>query len=171
MAAKTKAATESDSGQKLQSLERSLKMYVELLQAQINTDIQAVKSGALEESILRQRMQDAIFQDPDPESVQVQLTLWLLALATGVVDNLQLKVSIGDDGPILLPRPQFTSRDDDMAPVLDLRVPGPSPDLPTLAKATAVVARSPVMPEDLDFDDVVADDEDLDLPVPVAARA
>ena len=69
--------------------------YVSLLQTQVNSDIQSVKSGALDEELLRSKM----VGEMDPVSLNTKLTLWLHALAGGLIDNLSVIVYAGDTGP------------------------------------------------------------------------
>jgi hypothetical protein len=95
--------------------------YVDVLQKQINADIQAVKIGALDDEILRSRIYEG-----SPYSAMTTLTLWLCALSTGIVDNLEVIVSAGDQGPHLDFIPQWRSPGDNVKiPVLRLKIPGP----------------------------------------------
>lgn len=95
-------------------------VYVSILQAQINADIQAVKTGALDEELLRERVMTGF----EPGGVSTQLALWLCALSNGLVDDLSVIVAGGAEGPTLEFIPQWDSKESVMSPVLILPVPG-----------------------------------------------
>lgn len=121
--------------------------FVNLLQQQVNTDIQAVKAGAIDEELLRARLVENI----DPSSAMTQLSLWLCALANGVVDDLAVIVGEKGGDPTMDFLPIMNSLRDVKAPLLRLPLPGPEspvsavapyrePDVPCLAESIEATA-------------------------------
>lgn len=100
----------------------TIETYVTIIQSQVNSDIQAVKSGVLDEELLRARL----LKDMDPSSSTTRVALWLCALAVGMIDDLDVRVIAGALGPDFEFYPQWNQDRPAKAPVLVLAVPGPA---------------------------------------------
>lgn len=97
-------------------------MYLNMLQASINADIHAAKVGALDEELLRSKM----LKDVNPNSIATRVNLWLCALVSGVIDDVEIEILESDNGPDLEVYPTIGGKNSQKAAVLQLQIPGPA---------------------------------------------
>ena len=93
--------------------------YLQLLQRGIEADIQAVKAGALDEELLRDRFKR------DMSEPNATVMLWLSAMVLGVVDDLSAKVEDRGGVPHYTFIPTWNQEHRTLAPVIHLAPPGP----------------------------------------------
>ena len=95
-------------------------VYVEILQNQVNTDIEAVKIGSMDEELLRKKLQTC------PDGPETAFILWLGCLSLGMIDGLEATVEDQDGVPVYICLPIWESARNPRTPIIHLHPIGPT---------------------------------------------
>jgi hypothetical protein len=113
--------------------------YIRMIQQQVNSDIQAIRTGSLDEQLLRDRAAECT----GPNDPAMALCIWLNGLLTGIYDNLEVTVKEGQEGPEFQFKPSWAEKPVSRAPVIRLTPPGPAKQAPAVLPARAASLEGP----------------------------